>query len=158
MSQNPQATPPAPDELTGVLRQLLNRTAIINALLASVGIGVTLYVYLRFPIPSEIIHHGIDKFGEPLQPESAVSYLFSIPCFLIWLVVMPLWGSKRAISMTSDAAAVKAREKLPWVRWAKPMEPSAPFFQLLCICLVGVQILVLSATIFRAVSAALGSF
>ncbi|NLS69661.1 hypothetical protein E3H11_12190 [Bradyrhizobium brasilense] len=157
MSQNAQARPRVPDELAGVLRQLTKRTAIINALLAFVGISVTLYVYLKFPIPSEIIRHGLDRFGKPLEPENAISYLFVCPIFLVWLVLMPLWGARQAMSMTDEAVA-RGRETFAWVRWAKPIEPSVPFYQLLCILVVIFQILVLSTTIFRDVSAALGSF
>ncbi|NEV00999.1 hypothetical protein [Bradyrhizobium uaiense] len=154
----PQNTQPTPEELADILRELTKRAAIINALLAFVGISVTLYVYLKFPIPSEIIRHGLDKFGKPLEPENAISYLFAFPCFLIWLVVMPLLGGKQAARMTTDEAVARAREIFPWMRWAKPIEPSVPLYQLLCMALVGVQILVLSLTIFRAVSAAIGKF
>lgn len=158
MSQNAQASPRVPDELAGVLRQLMKRTAIVNALIALVGISVTLYVYLKCPIPSEIICHGLDKFGKPLEPENAISYLLVCPLFLGWLVLMPLLGARQATSMTSDEALARARETFAWVRWAKPIEPSAPFYQVLCILLVSFQILVFSATIFRDVSAALGHF
>jgi hypothetical protein len=160
MPENMQDAPQAPNELAQLVWPSAKRVAIVNGLLALVGIGVALYVYCEFPIPATIAHHRLDKFGQPVGPESALSYLFAFPIFQVWLVVMPLWGGWRATRI--DAVEQAQRDEVvgkegKLVPWAKPMEPSAGFLRSILVGLVMVEVGLLFATIFRAVSAALGS-
>src|SRR6476659_1180126 len=81
------------------------RVGIINGLLALFGISVALYVYCEFPIPPTIVHHRLDKFGQPVGPESTLLYLFVFPVFQVWLVIMPLFGGWRATRIGSAEQA-----------------------------------------------------
>jgi hypothetical protein len=148
------------NELARFMWPFAKRVGIINGLLALVGISVALHVYLNFPIPTEISHHRLDKFGQPVGPESSLSYLFVFPCFQVWLVIVPLWGGWRATNVNAreqsrrDEVVATTRKLFPW---ARPADPSANFYRLLLTSLVMVQVGLLIAAIFRAVSAALGS-
>jgi hypothetical protein len=132
---------------------------MINGLLALIGISIALYAYFSFPLPTETAHHGLDKFGRPLEPENTLLYLFVFPCFQMWLVVMPLWGGWRSTHVSADEqarrdnAVVRMRKLLPWVR---PAEPCLELNRSVLIVLVIAQVGILIATIFRAVSAAFG--
>ena len=160
MPADAQDDPEAPNELALVMWPYAKRVGIVNGLLALLGIGVALYVYCEFPIPATITHHRLDRFGEPVGPESALSYLFTFPIFQVWLVVMPLWGGWRATRIDAteqarrDEAVRKARKLFPW---ARPMELSAGFLRSILVGLVMVEVALLFATIFRAISAANGN-
>jgi hypothetical protein len=160
MPADAQDTPEARIDLAQLMWPYAKRVGIINGLLALAGIAAALYVYCEFPISATIVHHRLDRFGQPVANESALSYLFAFPFFQLWLVVVPLWGGWRA-KQTDVAKQVRRDEAVSKIRrlvpWAKPMEPSEGFFRSILICLVFAEVGLLLATIVRAVSAALGS-
>jgi hypothetical protein len=129
------------------------RVGIINGLLALVGICIALYVAISFPLPAEIPHHQLDKFGLPVGPENTLLYLFVFPCFQMWLVFMGWWAIRKNVGekARADKIVAKARKLFPWVR---PAEPSAKSFQFV---LVTVQFGLLVVTIGRVVALALGN-
>ena len=160
MSANVQDSSAKQKELSQFIWLWSKRAGITNGVLALLGISVALYVYCNFPIPVEIPHHGFNRYGEPAGPENALIYLFVFPCFQVWLVAIPLWGGWRTAHESADDQAKRdklvanVRKFLPSVQ---PATPSANFYCVLLIILVLAEIGLLSATIVRAVAAALGS-
>jgi hypothetical protein len=131
------------------------RVGIINGLLALVGISVASYVYFNFPIPTEIVRHGLDKFGRPLEPENAVLHLFVLPIFQVVLAVVPVWGVWR---VTHGTAEELAQREARWRdRYPRPVASSSQPNWLGVIVPVLFQVGMFIATIVRAVSAALGT-
>ncbi|MGO4717174.1 hypothetical protein [Bradyrhizobium sp. 2TAF24] len=63
--------------------------SISGAVLAAIGIAISVYVYAKFPHPDPIEFIS-DRFGvHRIRTESAFGYLSVFPIFQVWLVVMP---------------------------------------------------------------------
>jgi hypothetical protein len=72
-------------------RALAKRTVTINAGIFFAGLAVALFVYFRFSLPPTIPRH--DRAGQPVEPESLESYLFSFLVLqLVGGVLIPLWS------------------------------------------------------------------
>jgi len=98
MSQKQQSASPTPiDDQADRSRLFAKRAAIINGLLALLGVSVASYVYFSFPIPDTIEYHSLDKFGQPTSPESALSYLFAYPALQVCAFLMPRVAALRAV-------------------------------------------------------------
>ena len=148
------------DDQLNLPGRFAKRAAIINGLLAFLGVSVASYVYFSFPIPDTIEHHSLDKFGQPIGAESAISYLFSLPTLQVAAFLVPLFlvwrGGQPSPSQRArvDEAIVRIRAVFPSIR---PAEPSAEFYQIIFFILVMIGMLFLALTIYRSVLAAVGS-
>ena len=157
MPENPQGVPPTPDEFADLVKPFAMRVATINGLLAVLGIGIALYVYLAFPIPAKIDHHSVDRFGQPIEPENAIVFLFAYPFFQVWLVVMPLLGTWRLDHQTSDEKARQVARLRAFFPWVTPAPESVGLYKGVLVALVFAATLMLTATIFRSILTALSS-
>lgn len=162
MSQDdPSASPtPAGDQTDPVLR-FARRAAIINGLLAFLGVSVASYVYFSFPIPDTIEYHSLDKFGQPISPQSAILHLFAVPALQVAAFLVPLLLAWRGVHPSpsdqerADEKVARIRSAFPWIR---PAEPSTELYQMVFVGLVIIEALFLALTMYRSVMAAVGRF
>jgi len=140
-------------------RRFARRAAIINGLLAFLGVSVASYVYFSFPIPDTVEYHSLDKFGQPISPESATLYFFSLPALQIaafWVALLLAWRGvdpSASEQRRADETVARIRAVLPWIR---PAEPSIELYQIVFSGLVMIEVLFLALTIYRSVLAAMG--
>jgi hypothetical protein len=154
MFENPQPIPASDREIAGFVRPFAIRVATINGVLAAIGIAIAMYVYFAFNIPAKIDHHSVGRFGQPIEPENALIYLFSFPSFQIWLAIMPWLGTRRREQQTSEAQSIRLQALFPWIT---PAPNSVGLHRSVLMLLVFAEALILTATIYRAVLAALSS-
>jgi hypothetical protein len=153
MFKNQQPIPASDSEIADFVRPFAIGVATINGVLAAIGIAIAMYVYFAFNIPAKIDHHAVGRFGQPIEPENALIYLFSFPCFQIWLAIMPWLGTRRRGQQTSEAR-VRLQALFPWIT---PAPNSVGLQRSVLMLLVFAEVLILTATVYRAVLAALRS-
>jgi hypothetical protein len=160
MFQKQQSSSPTPiNDQPDFPRRFARRAAIINGLLAFLGVSIASYVYFSFPIPDTIDYHSLDKFGQPISAESATSYLFSFPVLQVAAFLVPLLSARRGVHPSAseqeraDETVARIRAVFPWIR---PAEPSTELYQIVFIGLVIIEVLILALTIYRSVLAAMG--
>ena len=154
MSENPQPPPVSDSEIADFVGPFAIRVATVNGVLAAIGIAVAVYVYFAFNVPPKIAHHSVGRFGQPIEPENALSYLFAFPIFQIWLAVMPLLGTRRRDQQRDEAQSVRLQSLFPWIT---PAPNSVGLHKIVLMLLVFTEALMLVATVYRAALAALCS-
>ena len=151
MSENPPSVPKSDSEIADFVRPFAIRVATMNGVLAAIGIAVAVYVYFAFAVPAKIVHHSVGRFGQPIEPENALIYLFAFPIFQIWLAVMPMLGIRRYDQQKAEAQSVRLQALFPWIT---PAPNSVGLQKTVLMLLAFTEALILGVTVYRAALAA----
>jgi hypothetical protein len=126
--------------------------AIVNGVLSLVGVGVSIYVYLKFPHPAMIEYPG--KFS--VSTESIESYIFSYPAFQIFVFVIPTIPALRWQAVLRRQIELEALQRAENPRLQQL--DSVLLYNFICVILIIISVGLLGLTIYHAWVLATNSF